>query len=42
MIMHRNGIPANTVVDGLEAGHNASQIIAMHAGVEAALTDGWL
>jgi hypothetical protein len=40
--MKGNGIPVSTVVDGLSAGRNASQIIAMHAGVEAALTDGWL
>jgi hypothetical protein len=40
--MRGNGIPVSTVVDGLKIGRNASQIIAMHAGVEAALTDGWL
>lgn len=40
--MRDQGIPVNMVVDGLKAERNASQIIAMHAGVEAALTDGWL
>lgn len=40
--MQGNDIPVSTVVDGLKAGRNASQIIAMNAGVEAALTDGWL
>jgi hypothetical protein len=40
--MRGNGIPVNDVTDGLKAGYKASQIIAIHAGVEPALTEGWL
>lgn len=40
--MRRIGIPVDVVADGLKSGYKSSQIIAMHAGVEPALTDGWL
>lgn len=40
--MQKNGIPVSTAIDGIKAGRTVSQIIGLHAGVEAALTDGWL
>lgn len=42
MKLHDAGVPETKIIEGLEAGLSVPEIIALHEGVEASLTSGWL